>query len=333
MAKSHLTGVNLGGWLILEKWITPSLFGGMDAEDEYTFCERATTEQLKKLKRFRDTFITQQDFTWLAEHGIEAVRLPVGYWLFGDAEPYLSTVQYVDKAFQWAEAAGIQILLDLHGAPGSQNGNDHSGRIGDTGWHHEKANPTRTLEVIDKLARRYAAEPALLGISLLNEPDKIIPKAVLLDYYQKAYKIIRAICGDDIWVVFNDGYAASQWRQELPQNKFTNVYIDFHHYQVFSPTDKRYAPWIQLLRTRFQLPLLIARFRRYHPVVVGEWSLALGSGHLSHRSPAAKDRIALQYGKLQRRAYTKTAASFFWTYKTEDVRLWSLRDCIEQKLL
>ena len=41
-----MTGVNAGGWMVLEPWITPSLFyrflGGTDgttAFDTYTFCE------------------------------------------------------------------------------------------------------------------------------------------------------------------------------------------------------------------------------------------------------------------------------------------------------
>ena len=33
-----LRGVNLGGWLVLEKWMTPSLFEGLAATDETTYC-------------------------------------------------------------------------------------------------------------------------------------------------------------------------------------------------------------------------------------------------------------------------------------------------------
>jgi len=29
-----IRGVNLGGWLVLEKWITPALFAGTSAEDK-----------------------------------------------------------------------------------------------------------------------------------------------------------------------------------------------------------------------------------------------------------------------------------------------------------
>lgn len=33
-----LRGVNLGGWLVLEKWMTPSLFEGLQAVDETSYC-------------------------------------------------------------------------------------------------------------------------------------------------------------------------------------------------------------------------------------------------------------------------------------------------------
>ena len=34
-----MRGVNLGGWLVLEKWMTPGLFAGINAVDEYTFMQ------------------------------------------------------------------------------------------------------------------------------------------------------------------------------------------------------------------------------------------------------------------------------------------------------
>ncbi|MCY0903238.1 MAG: glucan 1,3-beta-glucosidase, partial [Firmicutes bacterium] len=35
---NKIRGVNLGGWLVLERWMTPSLFAGLDAKDETDFC-------------------------------------------------------------------------------------------------------------------------------------------------------------------------------------------------------------------------------------------------------------------------------------------------------
>ncbi|MGZ8190099.1 MAG: hypothetical protein ACXWTS_02595 [Methylococcaceae bacterium] len=76
-----LRGVNLGGWLVLEKWITPSVFEGLQAKDETSYCVELGSEAQVRLKQHWDTFITREDFAWLAKTGINAVRLPVGHWL------------------------------------------------------------------------------------------------------------------------------------------------------------------------------------------------------------------------------------------------------------
>ena len=44
MDKIH--GVNLGNWLVLEKWMNPSLFAGVDAEDETDLCMRLPRDEL-----------------------------------------------------------------------------------------------------------------------------------------------------------------------------------------------------------------------------------------------------------------------------------------------
>ena len=31
----YIKGVNLGNWLVLEKWMSPSVFSNTDAENEY----------------------------------------------------------------------------------------------------------------------------------------------------------------------------------------------------------------------------------------------------------------------------------------------------------
>lgn len=64
---------------------------------------------------------------------MDANRIPVGYWSI-DLLPYEPYVQgafpYLIRAVNWARELGLKVLLDLHGAPGSQNGQDNSGLQG-----------------------------------------------------------------------------------------------------------------------------------------------------------------------------------------------------------
>src|SRR5690606_37404592 len=75
-------GVNLGNWLLLERWIQPSLFAGAaDARDEHGLCSALGDGAEAHMRRHRETYVTADDFVWLARYGIDAVRIPFGYWL------------------------------------------------------------------------------------------------------------------------------------------------------------------------------------------------------------------------------------------------------------
>jgi glucan 1,3-beta-glucosidase len=53
------------------------------------------------------------------------VRIPIGYWAYDIAphEPFINGQHdYLLKAISWAQTYNIKVIVDLHGAPGSQNG-------------------------------------------------------------------------------------------------------------------------------------------------------------------------------------------------------------------
>jgi glucan 1,3-beta-glucosidase len=328
-----IRGVNLGGWLVLEKWMTPSLFKGTEATDEYTFCESADKAGIRRLRSFRGSFITERDITWLADHGVQAVRLPVGYWLFGDEPPFDGTVKYVDKLFGWAAKYRLKVLLDLHGAPGSQNGWDHSGQAGKVGWPKQYTNTVKTLSIIKRIAERYGKHPQLLGIEMLNEPKRTVPKRVLKHYYISAYKIIRQLCGPHVWVVMHDNFRPHRWRRVLRGKKFENVYIDTHHYHCFSKRDKRHGVNWHIGRLLHHVPKRFRRMMRYHPLIIGEWSLALDKNTVGEVSAAEGEALNRSFAGAQLMAFSGARAWFFWTYQLEHGTVWSYRRCVEQGLL
>ena len=101
-------GVNLGNWLVLEKWMSPALFAGTTAEDEYYLPRQLSKEVYEaRIKIHRAEYITERDFVTIKSMGMEAVRIPVPYFIFGDREPFIGCVEELDKAFNWAEAYGL----------------------------------------------------------------------------------------------------------------------------------------------------------------------------------------------------------------------------------
>ena len=84
-----MIGTNIGGWLVLEPWITPSLFyrflGKKKSEgvgmDSYTLCEAlGPVEGNRVMRAHWDVWVTEDNIKQLVDREVELVRLPVGDW-------------------------------------------------------------------------------------------------------------------------------------------------------------------------------------------------------------------------------------------------------------
>ena len=250
----RIKGVNLGNWLVLEKWMNPELFEGTDAEDETWLARRLSPEELAaRLEKHRESYITEKDFETIAGWGLNLVRIPVPYFIFGDRPPFPGCIEYLDKAFQWAGKHGLKVLIDLHTSPGNQNGYDNGGLVGVCKWRKNPKEVIFVLEVLKKLAERYAQEDALFGIEVLNEPislpvyltapstgkavDKYeakgsghVPLNFLRSFYKAAYRSLRKILPEEKAIVFHDGFRTSLWGNFFVKNNMKNVYLDTHIY-------------------------------------------------------------------------------------------------------
>ncbi|KAL0947438.1 hypothetical protein HGRIS_013547 [Hohenbuehelia grisea] len=186
----RIHGVNLGGWLNTEPFISPALYekyasATPPAIDEWTLSQamRADTAGggIGQMEEHYKTFITEKDFIEIAAAGLNYVRIPIAYWAVEvkPGEPFLEKVSwtYFLKAIKWARKYGIRINLDLHAIPGSQNGWNHSGRLGTVGFLNGPmglANAQRALDTIRVIAEfisqdQYKDVVTMFGI--LNEPQ------------------------------------------------------------------------------------------------------------------------------------------------------------------
>ena len=172
---SVFRGVNLGGWLILEQWMTPSLFDGTGAIDQWTF--DSTDGAKAKLQQHWSTWYTEADIAKVASWGLNALRIPIGYWAFASfnqGTPYIQGAQgYLDKAIEWARKYDMWVMVDCHGSPGSQNGKQHSGHNGSVSWQDGR-NLQLSIRVLETIAEKYGSlefADVVYGIEFVNEPD------------------------------------------------------------------------------------------------------------------------------------------------------------------
>ena len=358
LAATRLRGVNLGGWLVLEKWMTPSLFAGLEATDETTWCAELGRDAPARLRAHWDRFITREDFAWLADVGINAVRIPVGHWIFGPPYPYHPKygtdphpfveggIEIVDRAMDWAAAYGLRVVLDLHAAPGCQNGFDNGGIKDVCEWHTREEYLAHSLEVLGRLAARYRAAAALHGIEVLNEPRWDVPTELLEGYYRRAYDAIRAHCPPQhVAVVFHDGFRPHREFERLFEHAgFENALFDVHRYQCFERADLDMDIHGHLHKAgvlwREEADAIQRELRM--PAIAGEWSLGLDLkvvslwapgpyDHALQQMDAFQEDVALRaYAAAQLLAFEHYRGWFFWSYRTETTPAWCFRDSVER---
>jgi len=239
---TKVRGVNLGGWFVLEPWITPSMFqgAGAGAVDEYSLCQLlGKSPCLAKLSSHWAKFYTAADFQAIAAAGLNHVRIPIGYWAVSplSGDPYVQgQLPYLDKAIAWAGAAKLKVWIDVHGAPGSQNGFDNSGLRDHLEWQ-SGGNVQHTVDVIAALSKKYAQASfnnVVVGIQLLNEPlGPNLNMDGVRQYWTAGYAAVRKI--NDIPVVIHDAFQSITSWNGFMKSGFNNVILDTHQYQVFSP--------------------------------------------------------------------------------------------------
>ncbi|XP_021897444.1 probable glucan 1,3-beta-glucosidase A, partial [Carica papaya] len=266
------------------------------------------------LRRHRNSFITIEDFKFLYRHGINAVRIPVGWWIAFDPNPPAPFVggalEALDNAFSWAQDYNIKCIIDLHAAPGSQNGMEHSAsRDGTTGW------PTsdyisQTLNIIDFLASRYATHPALLGIELLNEPSAAsVPLDVLVSYYKQGYQIVRKYSPTAYVIICQRIGNADPLELYQANVGSHNIVVDLHYYNLFDTffVNMSAVDNIQFIYKSRESQLQALNGANGPLVFIGEWV-----NEWNFTSGSQTDYQ--DFGRAQLGVYD--AASFGWAYWT-----------------
>ncbi|TYZ56981.1 hypothetical protein PybrP1_004580 [[Pythium] brassicae (nom. inval.)] len=346
-------GVNLGGWLVAEHWMTKDaeIWWGLSSDDadhgEYAAMNLTRRElAVQRATAHRDHFITERDIEAIARAGLNTVRVPIGYWIVGfdrhDASDKREwrvfapgALAYLDRLIrEWAAKHNVAVLISMHAAKGSQNGADHSAPTvkGASFWGAYPENVATTLDAVQFLARRYAADAAFLGLGLLNEPAGSTTTDVLYRYYEDAYRRIREEDGNGCVLTLSPlltEQSPAFMTALLP--RATNVWVEWHRYFVWG---YEAASEDELLRAAG--PALRADVAAWaaasdKKLFIGEFSFAAARGQFS----ASTARLRA-FARAQLSALADASGGYaFWTWRIDGDRdasdpyaRWSLRNML-----
>jgi len=231
---------------------------------------------------------------------------------------------HLDHAMEWARKHDLAVMIDLHASPGSQNGWEHSGCAGKNGLFtggNAARNQAISVDVIAKLAERYANHPALLGIEVINEPTGYQPKT-LIKLYKDSYDAVRKFDKEAWVIVYAHNLDRVQGLTAYPE--LHNLVLDKHNYACFG--DGRKGPPGQTVQHHTEVALSwqkdLHKMNKVYPTIMGEWSLCHGGGS------ALKLNV---WNDIQQKTWaSSTIGSVFWTYKTlTDNARWSYRVALD----
>ncbi len=304
-----LRGTNIGGWQVMEAWMCPTT-----AADQRTaiavLTERFGKEKADELFRiYEEAWVTEQDFDNFKELNFNVVRLPLSCYRLLDEEGRLraDTMAALDWFVEECGKREIYVILDLHAAPGSQNGKDHSGDTSGSILFTDEASQQQTISLWEQLAQHYRGNPVIAGYDLLNEPEGAESErhpwgGVQLPFMDRLYRAIRAVDPDHI-IIFNAIWDPAHMPKPSEYG-WENVMYEYHYYGwdgIGDAVAQRKFTDSKVVNDRqagFDVPVLVGEFTLFEKL--NSWAYAL-------------------------KVYEENGWSWTtWTYKTVDQGSWGI---------
>jgi endoglucanase len=248
-ARVDLRGLNLGNWLQLEFWMmanAASTSAGV-INDQCTLENALTSrfgwnEKERLMDAFRDSWMTDRDWNNIRALGFNVVRVPFWFNLIeNENAPYTLRAdawQYLDLAINKAAERGMYVILDLHGAVGSQGHEHHSGCAG-RNWYWAGGNgqtaahyQDRTRWLWTQIATRYRNNGNVAGYGLLNEPwgtDAV----TLANNITSLYQAVRAVDPNHVIILPGHNTGGIDAYGTPSSRGMSNVAFEAHFYPGF----------------------------------------------------------------------------------------------------
>lgn len=259
-----LKGTNLGHWLVPEGYMFKMNQVNSPRKIDEMLYELVGPDSLQVFwNGFLNNYITHDDIKYLKSIGSNHLRLPFHYKMFTD-DLYMGErnagFKYFDRLIGWCRQENMYVLLDMHGAPGGQTGDNIDDSYGYPYLFKSKSSQDLMTEIWVKIAEKYKNEPVIIGYDIVNEPiahyfNDELPylNHQLFLLYKHIISEIRSV--DKEHTIFLNG---SNWSgnfdvfEEIIDN---NVVYEFHKYwfEINQESIQQYLDF----RDKHQVPIYI----------------------------------------------------------------------------
>jgi glucan 1,3-beta-glucosidase len=269
-----LRGVNLGGWLVEEMWMMPfqtkpPAGSALPEVKDHVSLWRTIEKRLgeKESDRLRSAllraWVDESDFDRIRAAGLNCVRLPFLYDMLTETDDF----SWIDQALDWARERGLYVILDLHGAPGRQSGEHHTGEAGIDQLFKDKAHALATELVWARVAKRYRDRSEVAAYDLVNEPMGARDAAAVYALQDRLYRAIRAV-DDRHLIIIEDGFKGIESFPQPSKMGWKNVVLSTHHYRFDAKTKEDqdrgasgHAEAVEKLSRERDAPHLVGEFQ------------------------------------------------------------------------
>ncbi|WP_369052941.1 glycoside hydrolase family 5 protein [Burkholderia gladioli] len=263
----QLKGFNLGGWFVMEGYMSPMDAGSLT--DTYSVMKQldaayGVTEERALMKAYQDTWIQDQDFANIKAAGFNVVRVPLWWGQFFDLDnptiPGWRSDAFVelDQLVANAAANGIYVIFDMHGVIGGQGTDVDTGQGNRNAFWSNTEFQSDTAWLWWQIANHFKGNTTVAGYDLINEPTGAPNNNAVWSAYSRFYNSIRSIDPDHM--IFIEGtWGNWNWDMLPPPSQYgwTNVVYEMHEYQWggerqrLGDQERRRQPGARFRQSRF----------------------------------------------------------------------------------
>ena len=269
-----LRGTNIGNLFVQESWMSSTNVRDQKTLMDIFYKKYGESKMNTLLDYYENNYFISSDFDNIQEMGMSVIRIPFTYMNlleYNSFELKSNAFDKLDYIISEFNKRNIYVILDLHGAVGSQNGQDHSGElidnIEDVTFYSNPEYKQKTIEIWKQIAMHFKDNPTVAAYDILNEPAEKAGFTIEKhwDYFNEIYQAIRSIDSEHIIII------ESCWVPiNLPNpNKYnwSNIIYEYHHY----PWDFEHDASGQILSAKSLISYI--KLENYNvPTYIGEFN-------------------------------------------------------------